>query len=271
MWKDIDRMSEEEREEEMRKILAQIDAEPDSVNWEPPKDLHDKVLAEIRKREDEKIREQLSEEDRELLRYGQIYKRQLKHQKYWVFVAVLVMTLAVGMTSIGGPERLVQMMTRGLSGREQALIDTDDGSVSDTEGWSEEEAYEEIEEKYGLYPVKLIYLPEGVAFREALLWDEVQGIQLLYEKNEKLSIEYFIRPNYQVGSVAVDMEDESLMKYDFKQGNVLIEVEQYRVKENGEIRWEASFVHNKTYYLIVAHDSLQQVEFEQILSSLMIR
>ena len=70
MFDDIDKMSEEELEKEMQEILAELEAHPESVNWEPPKDMHEKVMKEIRRREDEKARAQLSKEDQELLQYG---------------------------------------------------------------------------------------------------------------------------------------------------------------------------------------------------------
>ena len=69
MFDDIDKMSEEELEKEMQEILAELEAYPESMNWEPPKDMHEKVMKEIRRREDEKARAQLSKEDQELLQY----------------------------------------------------------------------------------------------------------------------------------------------------------------------------------------------------------
>ena len=270
MFDDIDKMSEEELEKEMQEILAELEAHPESVNWEPPKDMHEKVMKEIRRREDEKARAQLSREDQELLQYGKIYKRQLKHRKYWVLAAALIMALAVGMTSVGGPERLVQMMTRGLSGREQGLIDTNDGSISNTEGWSEEEAYNDIEQRYGFRPVKLDYLPEGVSFEEMKIIDDTQGVYLVYARDDKLAVEMFIHPNHVIGSVGVDIEDVLLDEYMVSNGDTKIEVKQYQVVTNGEIRWTASFTQEKTYYLLVIHQDLKQTEFESILESLVL-
>lgn len=270
MFDDIDKMSEEELEKEMQEILAELEAHPESVNWEPPKDMHEKVMKEIRRREDEKARAQLSREDQELLQYGKIYKRQLKHRKYWVLAAALIMALAVGMTSVGGPERLVQMMTRGALGREHGVVNSNDGSVSTTEGWSEEEAYNDIEQRYGFRPVKLDYLPEGVFFEKVQITDGIQGIQVIYMKADKLAIEMFIHPNHVIGSVGVDIEDVLLDEYMVSNGDTKIEVKQYQVVTNGEIRWIASFMQEKTYYEIIAHHNVEQVEFEAILESLVL-
>lgn len=270
MFDDIDKMSEEELEKEMQEILAELEAHPESVNWEPPKDMHEKVMKEIRRREDEKARAQLSKEDQELLQYGKIYKRQLKHRKYWVLAAALIMALAVGMTSVGGPERLVQMMTRGLSGREQGMINNNDGSVVEMDGWDEEEAYAQIEQLYGFRPVKLDYLPEGVFFEKVQITDGIQGIQVIYMKEDKLAIEMFIHPNHVIGSVGVDIEDVLLDEYIVSNGDTKIEVKQYKVSTNGEVRWIASFMQEKTYYEIMARETIKQAEFELILESLVL-
>lgn len=270
MFDKIDNMSKEELEKEMQEILAELEQHPESVNWEPPKDMHEKVMKEIRKREDERARAQLSKEDQELLQYGKIYKRQLKHRKYWVLAAALVLALAVGMTSIGGPERIVQMLTRDVWDREQSVVNNDDGSVVQVEEWSEEEAFEKIEEMYGFYPVRMDYLPEGVRFEVLQMVSETEGIQLLYAKDNKLSVEMFIHPNHIVGSVGGDIEDVLLGEYIIQNDETEIEVEKYRVLENGEIRWKASFMQDKTYYEIIAHHDMEQEEFETILRSLVL-
>jgi len=269
MFDDIDRMSEEELEEEMQKILSELEPNPEEGEWELPEELHDKVMAEIRRREDEKARTQLSDEDRELLRYGRIYKRQMKHRKYWVLAAVLVMVLAVGMTSVGGPERFVQMMTRGLSGRAQTIVDSDDGDVSDTEGWTEEEAYTKIEEKFGFYPVKLNYLPDGVVFEEMELWEEIQEARLLYVKNDRIHIQFQIKADNRTGSQGFDIEDPIIESYAAEYFNTDFEITKYKVKESGEIRWRAAFVHDDVGYNLVVSD-VDRLEFETILECLVL-
>ena len=254
----------------MQKILAELEEHPESVDWVPPEDIDEKVFAEIRKREDERARAQLSDEDKKLLQYGKMYKKQIKHRKYWVLAAVLVMVLAVGMTSMGGPEKIVQRMTRMLSGREQAMVDTGDDEIKIVSGWEEEKAYDEIEEKFGFYPVRMDYLPEGVVFEEMMIGDEIQGAQLLYEKEGKLSVEFFIRANYQVGSMGADVEDKKLDEYVVEVEDVPVCLKKYQVSETKEIRWSAEFVYNKAYYCITLHQSMEEDQMKAIINGLIL-
>lgn len=263
----IDKMSVEELEQEMEKILAELDEHPESVNWEPPKEIDEKIFAEIRRREDERARKQLSEEDRKLLLYGKIYKKQMKRRKYWILAAVLVMALAVGMTCVGGPEKLVQKMTRGISGREVVLVDTDDGSVSATEGLSEEEAYEEIEKRFGFYPVRMDYLPEGIVFEEMVLCEEIQEAKMIYTIKDSAALYLWIRTDNRSGSWGVDFEDVTQQSYFVKNNSTNIEIKNYLVKENGQQRWRASFIYQDVSYVLVAHD-LEQREFEEVIKNL---
>ena len=186
IYDELDQMSEEELDREMEKILAEVDADEGLANVEVPKGLFEAVSKEIQQTENQKARDNLSEEDKELLYYGKLYKRQMKKRKYFVLAAILILSLAVGITSMGGPRKLLQKVPGTLSGREQEMVDANDGSISNTTGWTEEEAYAEIEKKFGFYPVKFHYLPENVGFEEMQIYDEIQGVQLLYSKNDEI-------------------------------------------------------------------------------------
>lgn len=269
MYKDVDNMSKEELEKEMEQILAELELDPEEETWEPPKELHDKVMEEIRRREDEKARTQLSDEDKELLRYGRMYKKQLKHRKYWVLAAVLVMVLAVGMTSVGGPERLVQMMTRGLSGRSQNVINSDDGSIIEAVNLSEEQAYEEIEEKFGFYPIRLDYLPAGIVFEELQIWEEIQEARFLYVQEDRIRAQFHIKADNRTSSQGFDVEDQELKSYAAIYFDTEIEITKYKVKETGELRWRAAFVYQDVGYNLLVTD-VTQAEFEAMLESLVL-
>ena len=200
IFDELDQMSEEELNREMEKILAEVEADEEVANVEAPKELYYAVSKGIEEIENARARERLSDEDKELLQYGRLYKKQLKYRKYGVLVAALILALSMGITSMGGPRRLMQRMTGWLSGREQEMVDSNDGSISNTSGWTEEEAYDEIEEKFGIRPVQLYHLPEGVMFEEFQIGDEIQGAQLFYTKDEKLSIRMHIQMGYRIGS-----------------------------------------------------------------------
>ena len=57
--KSPDEMTEQELQEEMERILAEIEADPELRNVEPPEDLHDKVMTSIREYEKYKAAKRL--------------------------------------------------------------------------------------------------------------------------------------------------------------------------------------------------------------------
>lgn len=266
IYDELDQMSEEELNREMEKILAEVDADEELANVEVPKGLFEAVTKEIQQIENQKARENLSEEDKELLYYGKLYKRQMKKRKYLVLAAILILSLAVGMTSMGGPRKLLQKVTGTLSGREQEMVNSEE--IIEPTNWDEESAYEEIEEKFGFRPVKLDYLPKDVGFEELQIYDEIQGIQFLYSKNDEIRLRMYIQTNNRLGSHGFGPDDRELQRYTVDKGVCDISVVEYEVAETKETRWKALFEYQEVYYSVYGF-SMEQSEFEQIIENLM--
>ena len=171
------RKDEEEFVRDAERILKAANADPDIVSAPVPVErMQEHIFCEIRAREahrEEKKEAMLSPQERELIRLGKIYQRRRKVQRYVVLAAALVAVLAIGMTSIGGPEKIFGVFKRDALGREQTQVNSEEGVQQETD-WSEDKVYEEIEEKYGFYPVKLHYLPEGTEFQEGTIGNEIQ-------------------------------------------------------------------------------------------------
>ncbi len=270
------KLTEEELKliEETELFMQEVYSDPDVKDAKPPKDLHDKVFAEIRMRENAKRKEEfaeefaeewgMSEEEKELIRLGRIYRRRRGLRRYVAVAAVLVFVLAFGVTSMGGPKRVYEMVTSTLTGREQVNIDSDD--ISRTEGMSEEEAYQEIEEKYGFTPVELYYLPDGVEFLDVKMGEAIQGIHLLYGINEEVKIAYFIRPNYRVGSFGKDVEDDFVEEYIEENESATIYIRRYMV-EGKEERWSVQFEYKEVLYSMTIMDTSKD-EVEKIVKNL---
>lgn len=266
IFDELDNMSEEELMAEMNSIMEEVKADPDVANVTVPEDLHDKIFSEIREIEEREARARLSEEDKRLLEYGRRYKRQLKFRKYWILAAALVLMFAMGITSVGGPQRFFKTMLGTISGRDQEMVDSNSGIVV-TDGWDEEQAYEAVEEKFGFYPVRMDYLPEGVVFDSAEIKEQTQEALIYYVKTDKLVVQLLVRTNYSDSSTGVDVEDVFIQQYEKQIGKATFKVAEYLVKENGETRWKVSFEENNIYYLLVAYN-IEQSELEEILENL---
>lgn len=243
--------------EEIELFMQEVYSDPDVANAEPPADLHDKVFAEIHARE-------LAKREQEVIRLEKVYRKRLRFQKYVAAAAVMVLVLAFGVTSMGGPNRVYEMMKSTLTGREQVTIDSN--NISETADMSEEEAYQKIEETFGFTPVGLLYLPEDVVFMEAELYEEIQSINIVYGKKDDAKIVYAIRPNYRVGSFGKDVEDDFVEEYIEENESAIIYVRKYLV-DGKEERWSVQFEYKGVLYTMTIMDS-SKGEVEKIVKNL---
>lgn len=243
--------------EEIELFMQEVYSDPDVANAEPPAELHDKVFAEIHARE-------LAKREQEVIRLEKVYRKRLRFQKYVAVAAVMVLVLAFGVTSMGGPNRVYEMMKSTLTGREQVTIDSD--NISETADMSEEEAYQKIEEKFGFTPVGLNYLPKGVGFVEAEFYDEIQSINIVYGREDDVKIIYLMRPNYRAGSFGKDVEDDFIEEYIEENEFATIYVRKYLVDEKEE-RWSVQFEYKGILYTMTIMDS-SKGEVEKIVKNL---
>lgn len=273
---------------EMENLVAEMKKHPEIANVNAPESLHEKLFRDIREYEAEKAKakekesevsgvpeekmsdskvSRLTEEEMELIRLGKKYKKRKKNKKLYVLIAAAVLAMGLGITSMGGPERVFERFNWNLAGRKQTNIDSESDDIVKMENVAEEEIYQQIEDEYGFMPVKLDHLPKGIVFLQGDLHDKLQYIQLLYGNSDQVNITYAIRPNYRGSSLGVDVEDEILEEYVEKVGGTNIYVKKYKVSDSGEERWTAEFNYKDTHYYIMILD-IDGTEVKKIIENL---
>ena len=264
----LDKVYKEIRANEAERAIRAIDAElmkagvPLEEDADEEKDDEEIGVAEA-KADAENI---FSAEDKELIRLGRIYKKRKKLHRYLVAVAAIACVLAFGITSMGGPKKVFEKFNWTLAGREQTNVDSDNEDVVQMDDVKEDEVYEQIEDKYGFYPVKPIYLPEGITLLETNMGDEIQGIHLIYGTIEEAKISCHIRPNYRESSWGKDIEDELLKEEHMTVSDVDIYLKQYRVDGTTE-RWLVGFEYNNVSYSMMIN-GIEESEIEKIVENL---
>ena len=160
----------------------------------------------------------LSEEDREALELGRkmlkagigqkdpeepsgkkVRRKKKPLKMYLALAAVIVCVLAMGITSMGGPERIVRMMTQDVGDREVEKSSTSH-KIKMIEGEEEEKAYQEIRNKFGTDVVKLSICLNNMKFDTMNLNEDKQIAEMYYTYNEK-TFAYFINMPYRDNSV----------------------------------------------------------------------
>lgn len=228
----------------------------------------------------------LSEEDREALELGRkmlnagigqkdpeepsgkkVRRKKKPLKMYLALAAVIVCVLAMGITSMGGPERIVRMMTQNVGDREVDQVDSNhtDKENKVIEGEEEEKAYQEIGDVFNTDIVKLSANLKDMKF-DSMNLDENNQIAENYYTYNKKTIAYIISAPYRENSWGVDFEDPIEKKYTEKLHNCKIDITVYKIDKNERFGYAAKFKYNNIDYLLTG--TMRQQEFDKILKSL---
>lgn len=287
-----------EKKDQLKEILKdQLNKEAKQIEEEVGLNDNEEIPNELKIRMknalDQKIRERekrsedtnrtdayakLSEEDREALRLGrEMLKNQSEEKKIYTMrrkksnirrivalAAVLILVMAVGMTSFGGPERMLQFMKSSVGGREVSQVDSSDKNKI-IEEEDEEKAYEKIAKEFGIETVQFVWRPAGMKFKKMLLDTDIQLAELEYLYNGE-NTEFMISASYGEVSLGADNEDEIIDYYCINEENVSIEVTEYKTPETETNRYKAEFKYNNLYYCLTG--TMTKEEMENILKNL---
>lgn len=287
-----------EKKDQLKEILKdQLNREAKQIEEEVGLNDNEEIPNELKIRMknalDQKIRERekrsedtkrtdayakLSEEDQEALRLGrEMMKNQSEEKKIYTIrrkkrnirrivalAAVLILVMAVGMTSIGGPERMLQFMKSSVGGREVSQVDSSDKNKI-IEEEDEEKAYEKIAEEFGIEPVQFVWRPVGMQFKKMLLDTDIQLAELEYLYNGE-NTEFMISASYGEVSLGADNEDEITDHFYEQEKKTQIEVTEYKTPETGTNRYKAEFKYKNLYYCLTG--TMTKEEMENILKNL---
>ena len=261
------RIEEQIREMEREKVLSQL-PEDDRHAWEIGK----KILKEQEEKAENgseafkatQNEEAAGEDTEDSKKKVKTVRRKRSWRLYVALAAALVLVMAIGMTSIGGPERIVRLMKQAVGDREVEKVNSGDDNLTIVEH-DEEKAYEEVNDAFGVFPVKIGLGPKGMKFDRMELDQKLQVAELIYNYND-LTIAYFINASYKDSSWGVDVEDKVVDNYTETVQGCLIEIKIYEVQKTKVEKCSASFQYNGLEYFLVG--TMDSSEFEIIIKNL---
>lgn len=261
------RIEEQIREMEREKVLSQL-SEDDRRAWEIGK----KILKEQEeKAENEPEASKAIQNEEAAVEDTEDSKKKVKTVRrkrgwrlYVALAAALVLVMAIGMTSIGGPERVVRLMKQAVGDRKVEQTDSSDENLVLVEH-DEERAYEEVNEAFGVMPVKILIEPEGMKFDRMELDKKSQIAELIYNYND-MTVVFFINASYKDSSWGVDVEDKVIDEYIKEFNGCEMEIKVYEVLENDTHRCSAKFQYKGLEYFLLG--TMEMDEFEIILGNL---
>lgn len=269
MSKDIKQFLEEELIKEELATMKEVAEDREIEGLVAPEEMTQSLFAKIDAYESNLAKEdsRLTEEEKELIQLGKVYRRKKKHIKYWVLAAVLILALAIGTTSIGGPKKVIKTIAEKVLGDSTRIrTNTNDGTINREKIAKEDEAYQQIRDRWEAEPVQLIHLPERVRFGDYLVVNEMNMIQLEYHKAGEVKILYQILPRYATSSFITGMEEKVLDEFKEPVKGVMVTYKGYEV-EDGTERWVANFSDEKVQYFLWITDSNEE-EIKKIVENL---
>lgn len=251
-----------------------IDREIESMEIEVPKGLKEEMKkglhAQIDEYEKENVYAKLSEEDRKALELGReliqdkkVYRKKSK-KMYVALIAVAVLVLAMGVTSIGGAERIAEMIGIPIGDREIVRIEADENNYIETNE-DEENAYQELKDVFGIEVVKIVHWPGEVFFLSAEIDEDLQMALFKYEYKEK-NISYYINAFYKDSSWGSDVEDTITDQYSIEHENCIVEIKEYEKPESKIKRYSAKYTYKGIEYYLIG--VMEKEEFEFIIKNL---
>lgn len=225
----------------------------------------------------------LSEEDREALELGRkmlkagigqkdpeepsgkkVRRKKKPLKMYLALAAVIVCVMAMGITSMGGPERIVRMMTQNVGDREVEYTVKGE-KVKTIENEDEEKAYQEIRDTFNTDIVKVIICSSDMTFDSMNLEKDKQVAEMYYNYKGK-TIAYIINAPYRENSLGIDFEDSVEKEYTKKINGCEIKITIYKIDGEKIPVCVAKFKYNNIEYLLSG--TMKQQDFEKIINNL---
>lgn len=217
--------------------------------------------------EKERLYSLLPEEDRKALEIGrkiQVKKTRKKRKMYLSLAAALVLAMAIGVTSMGGPERIIKLMSSVVGDREISQVDSSEDNYLSSEE-KEENAYQEIKDTFGTDAVKIMPCVNKMAFQDIELDKKMQTAELYYKIDDE-TLTYYINATYTNTSIGIDIEDKIDNTWIKTVNGCDIEVKEYDTEKYGNERFSARFSYKGLEYFI--NGTLKKDELEEILNNL---
>lgn len=225
----------------------------------------------------------LSEEDREALELGRkmlnagigqkdpeepsgkkVRRKKKPLKIYLALAAVIVCVLAMGITSMGGPERIVRMVRQNVGEREVEKSNMSH-KIKMIEGEDEEKAYQEIGDVFNTDIVKIFVCLPGMSFDSVEFYKDKQMAELFYLYNKK-TIVYCINAPYREESWGIDFEDTVEEEYFENINGCRVKVAEYKIDKEDLPKWVAKFEYNNIEYMLTG--TMEKKDFEKILKNL---
>lgn len=193
------------------------------------------------------------------------YRRKKRKYLFASLVAMMVLVLGLGMTSVGSKSYLKAVWERITGDEPMQVINVEDMKKRSTEDVDEVAAYKEIGDELGINPVRMKYKPKGMVLINYQIDKSLLQARLFYEYKEEI-VRYTIYVNNTDSSWGEKEEDVKVNEYIITLNDIEIAVEEFEVLNSVAHRQIANFEYLGVHYQLKG--IIDQKEFENIIKNL---
>ncbi len=266
-------------QQEAEQIEKELMEHPELTDLSPDDGVKEKLYEQIREYEKQKVLSRLSAEDQEALQLGRMLQKEReeekrqrfarKHRMGWkravAVAAVMVFVLGLSITSVGGPERVLEVMQQVVGGREMTQIESDNNETLKSGESEEEKAYQQIKDKLGIDPVRLLTNVGELQFIGVEIDEMLQTANLFFDRKGNV-ISYAISLSYVDHSFSLDIEDQLVDTYYYETNNFSVKIKEYLLSDSNETEYSAEFDYQKIHYQLTG--VMEREDLEEILGNL---
>lgn len=195
------------------------------------------------------------------------HRRKKRHYLIIALAAVLVIVAGSAMTGVGSKSYWKVVWDRLAGDAEVSYIDVDNMDSQESEDIDEVGVYREINEKFGIAPVRLGYkLPRMELVRYSV--DKNQGKALMFYDYNGEIIRYTMYMNNTDSSFGQKDLDLLNDEYDVNSKSFNIHVEEYIIENSSNKRYIAEFEYQDVHYQLMGR--IEKDQLEKILKNLFI-
>lgn len=249
-------------------IVDEMDREAEDVRKEieaNEKVRDARVTPEMDARMEARIKALEEQLEKESAKNSNIRKFPRKKKVWIALVAVLVLLLAVGTTSVGSKSYLKEMWDKRFGNNDVDVTSVADMESSELKDVEEVTVYREIKEKLGFDAVRLRGLPYGMIL-DGYQVDEDAGMAKIFYLYEGEMIQYKIYASNIDSSYGKHPTDKLEDAFSVDNGTQSIDVEEYLVENKKQKRYYAEFDDKDVKYQLKG--IMDRSDFEEILKNL---
>lgn len=195
-----------------------------------------------------------------------VHRSRKKRRLFLALAAVLILVCGSVITGTGSKSYWKVLWERVAGDEEANIINVEDMEAEQTDDADELQVFNEIHRELGIYPVRLVYMPNNMFFIGHEFDREQQRAILFYKYDDQI-VRYSMYMNNADSSHGQIEPDQLISEYQINTENdTIINIKEYKIAGYDKHRYIAEFEYRDAQYQLIG--SMEREEFDKIIENL---